>query len=84
MYLFLAALRLCCCLWAFSGCGERGPLFFVVHRLLIAMASLSCRAQALGAWASVVVAHGLSCSVTCGIFLDQDSNPCPLHWQADS
>ena len=33
---------------------------------------------------SVVVAHGLCCSVTCGIFPDQGSNPCPLHWQADS
>ena len=33
---------------------------------------------------SVVVVHGLSCSTTCGIFPDQGSNPCPLHWQADS
>ena len=33
---------------------------------------------------SVVVAHGLSCSAACGIFPDQSSNPCPLHWQADS
>ena len=33
---------------------------------------------------SVVVAHGPSCSVACGIFPDQGSNPCPLHWQADS
>ena len=33
---------------------------------------------------SVVVAHGPSCSAACGIFLDQGSNPCPLHWQADS
>ena len=33
---------------------------------------------------SVVVAHGLSCSVACGIFLDQGSNLCLLHWQADS
>ena len=32
---------------------------------------------------SVVVAHGPSCSVACGIFPDQGSNPCPLHWQAD-
>ena len=32
----------------------------------------------------VVVAHGLSCSTACGIFPDQGSNPCPLHWQADS
>ena len=33
---------------------------------------------------SVVVAHGLSSSAACGIFPDQGSNPCPLHWQADS
>ena len=33
---------------------------------------------------SAVVAHGLSCSVARGIFPDQGSNPCPLHWQADS
>ena len=33
---------------------------------------------------SVLVAHGPSCSVACGIFPDQGSNPCPLHWQADS
>ena len=28
--------------------------------------------------------HGLSCSAACGIFPGQGSNPCPLHWQADS
>ena len=33
---------------------------------------------------SVVVAHGPSCPAACGIFPDQGSNPCPLHWQADS
>ena len=33
---------------------------------------------------SVVVAHGPNCSVACGIFPDQGSNPDPLHWQADS
>ena len=33
---------------------------------------------------SVVVAHRPSCSTACGIFPDQGSNPCPLHWQADS
>ena len=33
---------------------------------------------------SVLVAHGPSCSAACGIFPDQGSNPCPLHWQADS
>ena len=33
---------------------------------------------------SVIGAHGPSCSTACGIFPDQGSNPCPLHWQADS
>ena len=33
---------------------------------------------------SVIVAYGPGCSVACGIFPDQGSNPCPLHWQADS
>ena len=33
---------------------------------------------------SVVVADGPSCSAACGIFPDQGSIPCPLHWQADS
>ena len=34
--LFLAALGLRCCTRAFSSCGEQGPLFVVVHGLLIA------------------------------------------------
>ena len=33
---------------------------------------------------SVIVAHGPSCSAACGFLPDQGSNPCPLHWQADS
>ena len=33
---------------------------------------------------SAIVAHGPSCSAVCGIFPDQGSNPCPLHWQVDS
>ena len=44
--LFMAALGLCCCVWAFSSCGEQGLLFVVVRGLLIAVASL-------------VVEHGL-------------------------
>ena len=46
IYLFLALLGLCCCARAFSSCGECGPLFVAVRRLLIAVASL-------------VVEHGL-------------------------
>ena len=69
---------------AFSNCSERGLLFMVVLGPLIAVASLIPRAQALGTWASVVVAHRLSsCPMGREIFPDQGSNSCPLHWQAD-
>ena len=91
IYLFLAVLGLRCCARAFTGCGEQGLLFVQVHRLLIAVASLvaehglqACRLQQLWHVDSVVVARGLSCSSAHGIFLDQGSNPCPLHWQVDS
>ena len=40
IYLFMAALGLCCCAWAFSSCSKRELLFVVVHSLLIAVASL--------------------------------------------
>ena len=40
IYLFLAALGLRCCAWAFSSCGERVLLFVAAHGLLIAVASL--------------------------------------------
>ena len=46
IYLFLSALGLLCCAWAFSSCGEPGLLFVAVCGLLIAVASL-------------VVKHGL-------------------------
>ena len=59
IYLFLAVLGLRCCTRAFSSCGEQGLLFVVVHGLLTAVASLCCRARALGPRASVVVARGL-------------------------
>ena len=32
----------------------------------------------------VVVEHGLSGSMACGVFPDQGSNLCPLHCKADS
>ena len=40
IYLFLAALGLRCCAWAFSSCGEQGLLYDVVLGLLTAVASL--------------------------------------------
>ena len=87
IYLFLAALGLRCCARAFSSCGEQGLLLIAVHGLLITEASLCCGAWALGVRASVVVVHRLSCSVACGIFPEQGSNPYHLHhlhWQVDS
>ena len=52
----------------FSSCGEWALLFVAVRGFLIVVASLCCRAQALGtwalgAWASVVVARRFS---SCG------------------
>ena len=38
--LFLAALGLCCCKWAFSSCREQGLLLIAVRGPLIAVASL--------------------------------------------
>ena len=71
----------------FSSYSEWGLLFLVVLGLLIAVASFVAE-QTLGTQASVacvaVVANKLSRSAVCGIFPDQRSNPCPLHWQVDS
>ena len=72
--LFLAMLGLCCCV---------GLSLVAVCGLLIVMASLAAAPRLLST-GSVVVAHGLSCSTSCGIFLDQTLNQCLLHWQADS
>ena len=47
----------------------------------LASAVVVPRPQSTG---SIVVAHRFSCSVASGIFLDQGSNPCLLHWQVDS
>ena len=72
--LFLAARGLHCCSWAF---------LVAVHELLLAMASL-----AEEHWLQVrglsSAAPRLNCFTACGIFPGQGSNPCPLHWQADS
>ena len=66
-------------------------VFLAVRGLLIAVASLaentglsSCGSRALEHRLSSCGTRGLSCSAACGIFPDQGSNPCPLHWQVDS
>ena len=53
-----------------------------MHGFLTAMAYL-VDPRLSGIWASAVVVHGLSYLLACGIFLDQGSNLCPLHWQVD-
>ena len=82
--LFLAVLGLHCCMPAFSSCSEQGLLSsygtWASH-----YGGFSCyRVQALGRAGSFVVVHRFSCPEARGTFLDQGSNSCPLHWQADS
>ena len=57
----------------FSSCGV-GASFCV--GLLWSTGSRCTGFHCCGSWAQLPIA--------CGIYLDQDSNPCPLHWQADS
>ena len=90
--LFLVALGLPCCAWAFSSCGRRG-----LAALLCGPRASHCRGSSVAEhslqsiWASVVAACGLSSygtqglvATAYGIFLDQGSNVCPLRQQADS
>ena len=88
--LFLAVLSLHCWAWAFSTCEEWGPLSWGAQAshcsgfpccgawvlsswasVVVARGLSSCGSQRAG---SAVVAHRLSCSEACGIFLDQGSN----------
>ena len=85
----MAVLGLRFCARAFSSCGKWGPLLIAARGpLTIAALSLSrpllLRSTGSRCAGSVIVAHGPSCSAACGIFPDQGSNPCPLHWEADS
>ena len=80
----MAVLGLRFCARAFSSCGERGPLFIVVRGPVTIAGFFLLRSTGSRRAGSVVVAHGPSCSAACGIVPDQGSNPCPLHWQADS
>ena len=79
----MAVLGLHFCARAFSSCGKWGPLFITVHRPLTIAASLvvehrlqMCKLSNFGSRAQLL----------CGMWIlpDQGSNPCPLHWQADS
>ena len=94
-YLFLAVLGLPCSAWAFSS--DETELLSSWSAWTSHCSGFSCcRAWAIGCrtsvivvpgfWStgSIVVAHRFSCQLACGIFLDQELNPCLLYWQADS
>ena len=93
--LFLAVLGLCCCEDFCLVVVNGGYSLVEVHRLL-PVASLVAEHELQIRPASVVVAHGLqstgstvvvhrlTCSPACGIFPNQGSNQCLLHWQVDS
>ena len=83
--------------WLLCGCVEGGYSLVAVFKALTVVASLVAEPGLWGAWASAVAAHGLlrawaqslwpcglGCSVACGLFLDQGSNLCLLHWQVVS
>ena len=73
LFLFSAALGLCCCPWAFSSCGNQGlhccSTWAQYSPLEHGLNSCGAQAQLLQA---------------CGIFLDKRLNLCPQHWQVDS
>ena len=75
LFLLLAVLGLCC---------VGSSLVAVPAQASRCHGFSCCRAWVLGLSGSVVVAHGLRCSMAAGIFLDRGLNLCPLHWQADS
>ena len=80
----LAALGLSCC---------RGATLILVGRRYSVLRAAGFSSQGLlllrntgsiGRAALGTVAHGLRCSMVCGILPDQGSNPWPLPWQLDS
>ena len=91
IYLFLAVLgRPCFLAQAFSNCSKRGTTLlwcagFSLQWLLVLQNAGSrhpsfsrCSSRALERWLSSSGAQA------CGIFPDQESNPFPMCWQADS
>ena len=90
--LFLAVLSLCCCVDFFLVAASVG---YSSYRAQAShCGGFLLLSGAFGVWAAVVAAprlestvvevHSLSYPKACGIFLDQGSNLCLLHWQVDS
>ena len=79
----MAVLGLHFCVRAFYSCGNRGHSSSRCTGLSL-LRPLLLRSTGSRHTSLVIVAHGPSCPMACGIFPDQGSNLCPLHWQADS
>ena len=82
-YLFVCVFILGCpgsslLVWAFSGCDKWVLLSSCGAQASHCGGSASCGLQSLQCMSSTVAAHGPSCLVACGIFLDQgwDCVPC--------
>ena len=86
-YLFLAALGLRCCLWAFSS-GARAAHcsgFSCCSLRALGCLGFSTRgSRVLECAGSVVMVHRLRYPEPCGIFSDEGSSSRPLHWQLDT
>ena len=83
IYLFMVVLGLHCCIpLCLVASGGYSSLRCVGFSGVVSLVRGTGRGQTVRA--SVVVGHKLSCSMPCGIFLDQDLSLCPLHWQVDS
>ena len=78
----MAVLGFRCCTQPFSSCVSRdfSPMWCTGFSLQWLLLLQSPGSRHVGS----AVVHGLSGSMACGIFLDQGSNPRPLHWQVDS
>ena len=71
------------CLWCVSFSLQRLLFCWVQASVVVLWAQQWCFLGSRSTGSSVV-AHGLCWPEVCGLFLDQESNPRPLHWQADS
>ena len=81
--LLLAVLGLCCCEDLCLVVERRCYCPVLVYGLVTEVASFVVD-PGLQSTSLTFVVHGLSCSTDCGTFLDQGSNTCLPHWQADS
>ena len=77
IHLFLLALGLPCCVWAFSSCNKQELLSNCSAQASHCRSFSSCEAWAQELWHT-------GCPEARRIFLEQRSNLRPLHWQEDS